>query len=224
MHRLGNDHDAALDQPAQDDLRDRFAVFRSQVCQHLVPEQVVAPLGKRRPCLGLHAVSGHDAGLLRLLAEGMRLDLVHGGHDLVVEDQVDQSVGLEVAHADRTDFPLPVKLLHRPPRAVDVAERLVDQVQVEVVELQPLQRRSECPLGAFVPGILHPELRRDEKFPAGDAAPADGPPHGAFVHIGGCRVDRPVTGRQGFRHAPFANRLVNLVDAEPQHRHLHTVV
>jgi hypothetical protein len=51
-----------------------------------------------------------------------------------VIDQVDQAVREEVRDADRPYEPLMVQLRHRPPRAVVVAERLVNQVKVEVVE------------------------------------------------------------------------------------------
>ena len=58
--------------------------------------------------------------------------------------------------------PCAVELLHGPPGAVDVAVGLVDQVEVEVVELQPLQRALERRLGRFVAGVRDPELGGDE--------------------------------------------------------------
>ena len=70
----------------------------------------------------------------------MRLDLIDGGDHLVMKDQVHQPVRLEIAHPDGPDGPFAVKLLHRPPRTVDVAERLMDQVEVEIIELQAFER------------------------------------------------------------------------------------
>jgi hypothetical protein len=62
-------------------------------------------------------------------------DLVDRRRDVVVVDQIDQAVGVEVADPNGTDQAVAVQLLHGSPGAV-VAERLVDQVQVEVVQIQ----------------------------------------------------------------------------------------
>jgi hypothetical protein len=37
--------------------------------------------------------------------EGVGLDLVDGGRDVVVLDEIEQAVRVEVGHADRTGFP-----------------------------------------------------------------------------------------------------------------------
>jgi hypothetical protein len=68
------------------------------------------------------------------LEEGMALDLVDCRSDFVVVDQVDQAIGEKVRDADRSYEPMTVQLGHRSPRAVVVAERLVNEVEVEVVE------------------------------------------------------------------------------------------
>lgn len=49
--RFGEDDNVALDQPAHDDLRHAFAVFRADGGKQRVAEGVVFALGKRRPCL-----------------------------------------------------------------------------------------------------------------------------------------------------------------------------
>jgi hypothetical protein len=71
------------------------------------------------------------------------LDLVDRGGDVVVVDQVDQPVGVEVRHPDGPDEAFLLELLHRAPGAVVVPVWLVDQVQVEVVEAEALQRPVE---------------------------------------------------------------------------------
>lgn len=154
----------------------------------------------------------------------MRLDLIDGGEHLVMKDQVHQPVRLEIAHPDGPDGPFAVKLLHRPPRTVDVAERLMDQVEVEIIELQAFERLGESPLRALVPGILHPEFRRDEKFLAGYAAPPDRPAHGPLIEIGRSGVDRTVTRRNRIAYTLFADRLFDLIDTETQNRHFDAVV
>ena len=57
--------------------------------------------------------------------EGIDLHLVHRGRHLVEGLDVHQAVGVEVAHADRAQPAGPMRLFHRAPRAVHVAERLV---------------------------------------------------------------------------------------------------
>lgn len=75
---------------------------------------------------------------LDLLIEWMGLDLIDRGHEFVVDDQVHQPVRLEVADADGSDPAFPVQFLHRPPGAIDIAVGLVDQIQIQVIQLQPL--------------------------------------------------------------------------------------
>ena len=82
----------------------------------------------------------HHPDRLSLLMEGMDLNLIDGGRDLVVHAEIHQPLGKKIAHADRPDQPFPMQFLHGPPGAVIVAERLMDQVQVEVVQPQIFQR------------------------------------------------------------------------------------
>jgi hypothetical protein len=61
------------------------------------------------------------------------------GGDFVVVDEVDEPVGVEVGQPDGPDGRLALQLLHRAPGAVVVAVGLVDEVQVQVVEAEPVQ-------------------------------------------------------------------------------------
>jgi hypothetical protein len=56
----------------------------------------------------------------------------------VLHDEVHHSVREEVAHADPVDPTVLVELLHVTPGSVDVAEGLVDRMEVQVVELESL--------------------------------------------------------------------------------------
>ncbi len=114
-------------------------MFLADPGQERIGEQVVPALGEAAPGLDLHPVLAHEVLVVGALEERMGLDLVDGRGDLVVDDQVDQTVGVEVGHADRPGRPLTVQRLHGAPLAVDVAERLVHQVQVEVVQTQPVK-------------------------------------------------------------------------------------
>ena len=99
--------------------------------------------------------------------KGMRLDLVHGGHDLVVEDQVDQSVGLEVAHADRTDFPLPVKAPPSPATRRRRHRKAGGSGTGRGSRVAAAPATQRMPAWRFQYRHPAPRLRRDEKFPAG---------------------------------------------------------
>src|SRR3954465_5987886 len=105
--------------------------------------------------------------------ERMRLDLIDGRYDLVVLDEVHHAVGMKVAHADRADAALAVQLLHRTPRAIDVADWLMDQVEIERLELQPPDRPFERPARLVVPRVRNPELRGDEELLARHATALD---------------------------------------------------
>ncbi|MNF88236.1 hypothetical protein D3C84_707270 [compost metagenome] len=70
----------------------------------------------------------------------MRFNLVDGGHDFVMHYEVHQTIRHEVADPDRLGFAFTVQFFHCAPSAVVIAERLMNQVQVEIVELQLLQR------------------------------------------------------------------------------------
>jgi len=124
-HGLGDGDDAALGEPTQHDLCHRLAVLLADLGQQRVGEQAVPPFGEAAPGLDLHAVFAHEPLVVGALKEGVGLDLVDHRGDLVVDDQVDQAVGVEVGHADRLGRPFAVERLHGAPLAVDVAEGLV---------------------------------------------------------------------------------------------------
>ena len=83
-----NDHYAPLVQPAEDNGRHRLAVFSRNGFQYRVVEDVVLPLGERRPCLVLDALFCEESVGCRLLVERVGLDLVDGRLHLVVQEQV----------------------------------------------------------------------------------------------------------------------------------------
>jgi hypothetical protein len=83
----------------QHDLGHRSALVLRDGQKDRVLEEAVLALGELAPGLVLYAELPHDLGGCDLLAEGMRLNLVHGRGHLVVEGQVDQSVGRKVADA-----------------------------------------------------------------------------------------------------------------------------
>ena len=60
--------------------------------------------------------------------ERMGFYLVDGRPDLIVDDQIDEPVGVKITDTDGPDSPCLVKLLHGPPFTVYVAVRLVNEV------------------------------------------------------------------------------------------------
>src|SRR5215217_7079935 len=102
------------------------------------------PSANGPPGLVLHTVLAHEVLVGTTLVVRMRLDLVDGRRDLVVIDQIHEPVGIEIRYADRLGVTLAVQLLHRAPPAVVVTERLMNQVEVDVVETEPLERRPKA--------------------------------------------------------------------------------
>src|SRR5690606_38508829 len=213
--------DATLDLPAEDDLRDRLAVLTSNLFENRVREHVVPAFGERRPCLDLDAVLAQERLCFDLLLERVHLDLVHRRHDLVVDDQIHDAVRLVIADADGTDAAIAKHSLHRTPGAVNVTERLMDQVEVEIVEPEALQGPLERGLRALLALVLDPQLGGDEDLLARDAAGPDRLADRFLVAIGRSRIYQPVTDRQRVRNAPLALlRVGNLEHTEPEDRHL----
>src|SRR5437870_9315730 len=130
--------------------------------QDRIREEVVPAFCELSPGLVLDAPLAHELMLLDALKERVRLDLVDGWRDLVLVDQVDKPVHREVRDPDRADSALTVEILHSAPLAVVIAEGLVDQVEVEIVEPQALERPLESALGVRLPRVLHPQLGGDE--------------------------------------------------------------
>ena len=222
--RLGDGHDAALDQPPEHDLGDGLAVGVADGGERRVGEQVVAALGEPAPGLDLHAVGAHELLVGVALEERVRLDLVDRRGHVVVLDEIDEPVGVEVGDTDRPGEAVGVELLHRPPEAVVVAERLVDQVEVDVVEAEPLEGPLEGGLGVGLAGVLDPQLGRDEQLVARDAAAAHGPADRLLVPVGGGGVDEPVADLEGGGDGLLGLLRGDLVDAETEDRHLDAVV
>jgi hypothetical protein len=74
-------------------------------------------------------------------------------------------------------FPGAVSLLHRA-TSLDVTVRLVNQVQVEIVELQATQGIVDRLACALVTSVLHPQFGRHEQLFAWNAGILDSLPNG----------------------------------------------
>ena len=87
------DQRTALNEPAHDDLGDGLAVRGADLSEHRVGEEVVPPFGERPARFDLHAALAHQLLVVGALEERVALNLVDGRRDLVVLDQIDETVG-----------------------------------------------------------------------------------------------------------------------------------
>ena len=225
VHRFGYDRHPALDVPPQGRLGGGLAVLLADGGQNRVGDDAELALREGTPRLRDDPVFLHDLEGFLLLEEGMDLDLVDGGDDVHRLAEVEQAGGVEVADADGPHLAGAAGFLHGAVSAHIVARRLMDQVEVKVVEAEVLQGAVQRRFGGLITGVLHPQLGGDEQLFAGDAAPGDGRAHGLFVHVGGGRVDQPVTGCDGVQDGLFTlGRVGHLKDAEALQGHDHAVV
>ena len=182
------------------------------------------PFGERSPRLVRHPILAHDLVIVGALIENMGLDLVDRRCDVVVGDEIDEPVGMKIRHPDGAGPALTIQFLHRPPRSVVVAERLMDEIEIDVVQAQSVQRPLECGLGRVVAGVLHPQLGGHEQLIAWDAAAVQGASDGLFVLIRRGGVDVPVAGVQRLADDRLGVVGGHLEDAESQDRDLDSVV
>ena len=122
-------------------------------------------LAPRERAVGLE----HDAVLaaqglgIAALQEGAQLDLVDGGLALAVREQLLQMWDQEVADADGAGESLVLQLLERFPRVQALAvHRPVQEIQVDVLEPQPLEADLEGAPGSVVALVIVPQLGGDE--------------------------------------------------------------
>ena len=169
------------------------------------------------------AVLLHNLLRLYLLVEHVGFHLIDHRRYFAELRQVDEAVRIEVRHADGAELARLVRFLHRPPRAVVVVERLVNEQQVDVVGLQFAQRFVNACLCPLVSGIGNPHLRHDEQFFAGYAAITDSVAYVLLVAVSLCRVNHPVAHADGIPHAPLALRRRYLINSITQNRHFHAV-
>ena len=160
-----------------------------------------------------------------LLEEHIALHLIDGGGHVLEGDEVGQPVRVEAAHPDGPDLSLPAQLGHGPPGPVVVAQGLVDQVQIQVVQAQPVHGGLEPPLGPLTACIGDPQLGGDEQLLPGEAALPHRLAHRLLVAVGGRRVDEAVAHVDGVPHRPLTlGRVLDLIGAEAQLGHFHAVI
>src|SRR5688572_11926220 len=101
-------------------------------------EQAIFTLSKRCPGFWLNATALIPWNGMQLLVEGVNFNLVYRRGNLVEGDKVGQSVWMEVADANGANFACLMQFFHGSPCPMDITVRLVNQVQVNVIKLQPI--------------------------------------------------------------------------------------
>src|SRR6476660_5033493 len=157
----------------------------------------------------------------------MHLDLVHGRRHVGLAVDPAQVGRLEVGDADGADPAAGVDLLHRLPGLDEVAnggQRPVHEEQVEVPEVEVLQRLVEGGQRVVVRVEAVVELAGDEDVVAVDAGGADGLADLLLVsvHLGG--VDVPVADLEGRERRVLGLLRVDLEHPEAELRDLDAVV
>ena len=132
---------------------------------------------------------------------------------------------MEVTDANSANFTGLLQLFHGTPGPVDIAIWLVNQVQVNVIKLQSIQRAFELGFGPFVTGILQPEFRGDKEFVTGDTALFQCVPDLDFILIRGGGVNQSITAVNSVNDRSFAfGGIGHLKYTKAQQGHFNTVV
>jgi len=126
--------------------------------QSPISEQIIPYLGEGAPGFDPDTICLEELRAAQLLVERMGLDLVDRGFYPRVDHKIHHAIIREVADADRANLPFPMQLLHRPPRAENIAVGLMDEVQIQVLEAQFLEGSPERFSGQFITDILNPGL------------------------------------------------------------------
>ena len=102
-------------------------------------EQTIFTFSKRSPGFRLNPTALHPRNSMQLLVEGVLFNLAYCVDNAVEGDKVGHSVRMEVTDANGANFACLLQFFHGTPGTMDITVRLVNQVQVNVVQLQPVQ-------------------------------------------------------------------------------------
>src|SRR5574341_201412 len=108
----------------------------------------------------------------------------------------------EVAHANRACLTLLLQSFQGAPALPSLRHRIVDQVQIYVIQVEPAQTRFESTLRACV--IAVPQFRGYENLLPANAARPDGGAHALLVAVKRCSVDMAIARFESGEHGRFA--------------------
>ena len=167
-------------------------------------------------------------GAQRLLREvGVQLNLVDSRNHAGLLDDLAQLLLREVRNTNGADLTLLLQLNQRAPRIqVQALLRLspVNQVQVNVVGAQLLQRSVERLEGVLVALVGVPQLGGEEDILTSHVGGGDGTAHARLVAVDGGGVDVAVAGLKGGAHDLLSDLVLNLPHTVAQLRDSSTVI
>src|SRR5262245_30449604 len=98
----------------------------------------------------------------------MEFDLIDRGNDAGLTKQFGQVSNREVADSDRSCFALLLQFFKRAPALEPLRHRVVNQIQIDVVKLEPAQARFESALGTSMVAV--PQFSANKNFLYANAA------------------------------------------------------
>ena len=101
----------------------------------------------------------------------------------------------------------------------------MDQVQIQIVQSQFIQRFLESSLGSFIAGIRDPQFCSDKQFFPGNSAFLDSPAYGLFISIGSRCINEPVAYGNGVQDCLFTLcRILDLKNSKAKLRHFYSII
>lgn len=207
---LGNNAPSLLDTPDEQNLLGSLALLLGDLEKGGILVKGRVGRAEARVSSGVDTLGSVVRNQLGRGVVRVQLDLVDSGHDLgrgVIEELL-EVLDAEVGDTDIADLAGGRQLLHLLPGLDEVPVRQVlrqvvgvggagpvDQVEIDVVDIQVLQRGGKAILHAVVPGVV--QLGGDPDLVAGNAGVLDALADLMFVAIGESSVDVAVALQQG---------------------------
>ncbi|MNY18525.1 hypothetical protein D3C86_1519090 [compost metagenome] len=149
--------------PANDDLRDSFAVLLGKIPNDFLIEHGFTALSQRAPGFGLNFVRGVPGVQLTLLHEWVQLNLVDHWRNAGFINQTLQMMDLEITDPDALHQPLLLQVDQPFPRLdvmIDGRNRPVHQIEINEIELEFFQTFQQGFARAFL--VVVPQFGGDE--------------------------------------------------------------
>lgn len=150
----------------------------------------------------LYAIFGHIFMGCFLLLEYMGFYLVDGRLNLHKPAKVNQTVRIEVGHANGPNPPFLVGIFHGTVSAVIVVKGLMDQHQINVLRLELAQRGQQGCLCLFIAAVADPHFGRDKQLFTGYAAFSDCAARLFFVAVRLRRINQAIACVNGINREP----------------------
>src|SRR5699024_6915686 len=177
-----------------------LSIFLTDLCQHRVGKDAMTALCERSPRFRNNSVLLHKRKCILLLKERMKFNLVYCRLYFHSLTEVCKTCRIEVAYADGTELSFLISLLHRAVCSDVISHRLMDQVQIQIVQSKIVKRCLDRFLCFLIACILYPQFCGDEQLPAGNAALFDCLADCFFIHIC-CRcIDQAVSACYGVQN------------------------